>query len=364
MAAELFKNIAELKTYIGGGANVSVTLDSVAPTIFQVARLHIVPWLGQPLYDDVVAKHAAPTPPTGKPLALQNLVQRALAHMSMEAYLSVGSVMLTESGLQRVETDNMKTSFKYQDSNYRDYMREHGWESLEELVKYLLANRADFPLWTGDPASKKPTALVLNFALELREAYSKYLSRYTFEMLRPLVEDVEMSAIEGSLPKQFYAHLKTAIHAQTLTVPEKELVRRMQRAIAHFVIEEAMSRNWVAVQGNRLVTVEEQWNDASSQRTAPTTGAPISLKSWHHNLWANRHMSRWRDYVLANVPEFPLCFGEVDGGTNDDADVWVIAPVVVAIADPEMYAYHPGCCGCDHGACRCKTTKKPAIVTL
>lgn len=353
----LFSNISEFKQHVGGAVNVSLELDSIQPTLLDAARLHIIPWLGEALWakmDDGTGLSPAET-------NLLPYVQAAAAKLAMYEYAFIGGIQFSESGIHRTVSETMTSAYKYQENDYRRAMLTSGYEAVEYMLKHLDTNKGSLSDWTSDPASERHNTYFVRYASEMRMHYSKYVSRYTYEILRAAIEDVEASAIESTLPKQLYARLKAKYLAADGSAAEKKAIFLVQRAIVHFAIEEATERHWCAIEGNAVVQFEQGDSQSSTYRRIPEA-RPVEAKRRHHDLWANRHLSRLRDYILEQgAAEFPLAFCAADGGTNTDPDAW--CPTAEAAAETETS------CACDRpkpywdDTC-CATASTPKVVSF
>lgn len=312
----LFDDISQFKQFVGGGANVSMEMDSIEPAIEHAGRLHIEPWLGPTLWtllnsDDQLSLEQ---------IALQSLVRRAVAPLALFEYAEIGSVQFSESGLHRVVSDGFQTAFRYQENNFKSKMREMGYEALESLLKFLSSNAAGYPNWVAEAKPLHDTGLV-RYASEMRMHYSKTVSRYVFDCIRSLVQDVEAFAIETTLPAALVATLRTKYLDGNGSSFEKKAIFLAQRAIVHFALEEAVRNNTCELRGNAVVVNESTGDQAAHDRRTATDTA-LSLKRRSHEILANRHLSRLRDYILENPTQFPTAFCPEDGGTNTAADAW------------------------------------------
>jgi len=320
MGAEFFQDISELKSYVGGGANLSVHLDSMAPTIYTTARRYIVPRLGQTFYDELLTAWQSGSPTSAQQAAITSL-QRALALLSAHEYSLVGAIQLSEEGMFRIESEKLRSAFKYQERAWRQYMLEHGFDALEELLIYLEQHASDFPTYQNSEEYVANTEHFINHAAEFRLVYGQHIGRRAFESLRSIIDDVERFAVEHTLPRQFFDHLHDARKAGTLTAKEKEVVRLIRKAVAHFTVREATARMLLAIDGDRLVVREESGDDAPLRTLTPDDARLGAYRETHH-VWANNYMAAMRQYVLDNPDDFPLAIHTDDGGSNSDDDAW------------------------------------------
>lgn len=305
MATYLFTDIADFKRYVGGGANVSLELDSIAPTMLDAAQHHVLPWLGEELWGQLVAAVAAGPVDPATPLgALLPHACRPLAKLTMYEYAAIGGIQFGESGIHRVETEDMKAAYKYQEQAYRDSMLQHGYESLEQMQRFLDNNAADYATWLSGAAGQRARALVINYAWDLRTVYSKYVSRYTFEMLRSVIADLELFVLVPTIGQAQYDRLKAGILADDLTDLETGLLQLVQKAVGNFAIEEGLRRHWVTIQGNNVVQVVHSGNDDRKQ-VMPAADTGTSLKILQAEEYANRYLSRIVDYLTTHITDFP-----------------------------------------------------------
>lgn len=304
MATYIFTNITDFKAHLGGAINQNLNINSLAPWIEMAAQTHIWDWLSQAQWDLLVT--AADGTPSAEETALLDKVKRTTALLTMYEYAKVGSVQFTEGmGLVRAESDAQKTAFKYQEVDYRQQMLIMGYESLEAMLDFLEDNEADYPTWVASAAYTSNKSLFINTARVFRQYYGKQLSRYVYETIRPIIEEVETFAILKIIGEDQYADLKEGIALKSLTADENTLISYIQKAVVHFTIQEAMARNWVQYQGNRIVQLETL-EPQGTERAGTASGAAFLAKYSHHNLLANRHISYLLYYLENNLTTFPL----------------------------------------------------------
>lgn len=301
MAFDLFNNISELKEYIGGGGNITLHINSIGPVVPIAAQKHLVYWIGESQYDQLVTAVAGT--PTTQETALLPYVRRALALLTMYEYSKIGGIEFGETGIHRHETDEKKSAYKYQENEYRNFMLQNGYEAIEQMLKFLETNESDYPLWQSDGSSRN-RSFFINYASELREVYAKYISRYTFELLRPLIEDIETFAILPLLGQTQYNALKDGISTKSLTAPETSLVKLIKKAVGNFAIYEGMKRHWVRFEGNNVVQ-SDKLEPQSFVKEGAASGQAINLILLQNKEFANRHINYIKNYLTNNISDFP-----------------------------------------------------------
>ncbi|MEL6358994.1 MAG: DUF6712 family protein [Bacteroidota bacterium] len=306
MAYQLFVDIDDFQKYVGGAANNSIELASLEPYMKVVAEEHIIPLLGRELYNQLVGFVESDEGTTNQKLLI-SFAAAPLAYLTLHDYIDVGTVQLSQGGMMRMETESAKSAYKYQEANYRERMKHNGYQSLEVLQVWLSANgdHTDFNLWTS-AGKKLARGLVINTAGDLARVYSKQVSRYTFEMLRALILDIELFALVPSIGRPMYDDLKDKILNDNLTDKLNEMLEIVQRVVGNFVIEEGVRRHWVQIDGPAVVQKVQRSIDAREQRIPAPEGHAASLKINQAEQFANRWLSWLSVWLDDNIDHADL----------------------------------------------------------
>jgi hypothetical protein len=295
----IFSDIEQLKEQIGGGVNSSVDISSLTPAYQEAVQKNIVPLLGDNLWNTIdTTWDGAPTPET---TALLPYVRSALAHLTMYEYSHFGNVQFAEAGLVRMESDQMKTAYKYQEQQYKKWMRDAGYNRLEEIQLFLMNNSANYPSWDANEAYQ----YLINTARTFRAYYGKTVNRYTFEMLQGLMQEIELIVIESNVGANFYERLRSGQQAGDLTDAELTALHKAYRAITHYTIEEAMLRHFVTFDGDQIVKYEGAVNQTYTSTRPADSGDAIFSKRYHEHR-AKLHLDRLLAYLQSDLDSFPL----------------------------------------------------------
>lgn len=315
MTAMLFTNITELKTVLGGAINTSVELDSLSPAFHAAIYNHLVEWISEEFWDEFKTAYDADSL-SAEQTALLPYLQRPLAKLAMYEYQQIGTVQFTESGLNRIETETHKSAYRYQETAYSNFMLLNGYEDLERLLVYLEAQKADFPTWAASDAYTRHRSLFITYAGEFRRAYGKQVSRYVFEIMRPVMSDIETFAILPLLGEDQFNDLKAKILAGTTSAEEDELHRRIIRAVANYAMEESLKRELVRHDGNKIVQLEDMESN-TTKRVPDSSHLDVTIR--HSNEFANRHLTYVKEYLDANLDIFTLYSDYIDALAEAEA---------------------------------------------
>ena len=304
MSTQLFSSTLDFRSAVGGGANISIDLTNLAPTMQLTAQKYIIPYLGTALYNTLLT---AVTEDEVDNLSIPNkellpFVKRALGYLTLAEYSRISGVMLTDNGLQRFESDTHKTAYARQELDYRKAMLEGGWDHLEQMIILLESDATAYENWHTNvmPDIRRD---FIYLASQLRLYYAGYVNRHTFEVLRPIFQEIDQHAIEPLLGSTFYAALKTKWRSKAnLSAAEQAVVNAIVPACAKFAISEAQRRLWVRNEGTDIVMTD------SGERTDPrqaSTAAAVGEKIRHLREFAERQLSYARKVLNDHIDDLP-----------------------------------------------------------
>jgi hypothetical protein len=315
----MFKTFADLKRYCGGGINASIDLRSLLPVIEEAAQYHIVPVLGQDLYDSFLSAFTTETL-TATQLALLPYVQRPLAKLAIYEYSKVGDVEFGDAGIRRIENETVKSAFKYQVITLREYFLEKGYNDIEGLLKFLDKNSGDYPQWTGSDEGLAHRAAWLRYSSTFRTLLSIECDRYTFQSLMPYINMAQQWMVSLTMPAMLHTDILAKINTGTLSPVEKQLVRLVNLAVGARAMSEAVKNQWIHQKGGRIYVVEEFGEQGAVNRTMPNQ--VDNHRYWQSDMASAQYNNAWRDFIFNNKATFPQAFDTASGGINTQPDAW------------------------------------------
>ena len=297
MSTELFSTIAELKKYVS--VNSDIELESIEGKVFDAARKYITDWLGSVTYNNLVTAYAAASLTTEQ-AALLPYVQRALANFSLFEYTAVGSIQFQETGIMRIETENDKTAYKYQINELKKSLIETGFDSLELMLEFLEENEGDYSDWVSSDGYTMNKEFFINSSKDFKKAYYIFKGRYTFDILRNLMDDLECFSILPCIGQPYFDELKSEILAKSVTTENKIALKIIQKAVAHFTINEGVKRDWVVLTPEG-VQVRSLLGDQSLLSKPNASTNPVHKKLEQSSEMGNRHLSKLKELLVGNT---------------------------------------------------------------
>jgi hypothetical protein len=219
----IIKTIAELTTYVE--ANALTDISVIMPSIRTAERRHLVPVLGDAQYAELLnAYNDTVDTISDDEQNLIDLSQEAVANIAMAVAVTRLSVVISESGVRRSESDSQKTAYQYQERNARDSFSQAGFDALEDLLAFLDSKRNVFTAWAASPAYQEYRSYFIPSAIEFSKYYAIKQSRLVYLTIAPIIRNVENFILRDVIGKPLFDALKTAQKADTLSDNYKTLL--------------------------------------------------------------------------------------------------------------------------------------------
>ncbi len=219
----VIKTIDELVKYVEAGSLTEIA--TVMPSIRTAERRHLVPILGDDQYAQLIELYND----TSNTLSdteqnLLDLCQEAVANIAMGVAVTRLAVTISDSGVRRSESDTLKSAFQYQEKNVRESFAQAGFDTLEDLLAFLDANKAAFTAWANSPAFKEYKQYFIPSAVEFSKHYQIRQSRLVYLTVAPIMRNVENFALRDIIGKPLFTALKAGQMAGNLSDDYKALL--------------------------------------------------------------------------------------------------------------------------------------------
>jgi hypothetical protein len=142
----------EMKPKISG-LNLSLEYDNLESSLMKVAK-QIPASISGAVYDRLVNAYFAGDPVEPDSTAIDYL-QRAMLHFTIFEHKIYIMLNVSNDGITTRKTDNETTAYKYQTDELVDNLLSTAWFWMNELIKYIEENKADFPEWEGSDERNK-----------------------------------------------------------------------------------------------------------------------------------------------------------------------------------------------------------------
>lgn len=251
----LFKNTIRVVDFAKLASTVN--FNNIAPTIRMVEEQHIIPVLGQQLYDVLNAAYAGATAETDLTAPQQNLLDKCrnvIGPLVCYYYTPKAEVILSDAGAQRLETGNNKTAFQNQIINFREQNLRESEMATELLLQFLEENKTDYASWVTSDGFKDYRSLFIKTGKEFQSLFPSASPYRNYFAMRPRMKDIEENTIRTLLGDDLFASLKeTDADADgAFTDVETDLIFKIKKAVAYLTVAATVPFLNVRIDGNGL----------------------------------------------------------------------------------------------------------------
>jgi hypothetical protein len=304
----LFKDKETMQQYISVAASVSL-LD-VTGTIEFVESKILKPILGRDLYkelhDDFNQNEAGLDDDQKE---LLDYCRKVIAPYVCYNYAPKAAVQLSSAGTQRTETNNSKTSYAYQDVNFRAQHLLEGETACEVLLAYLDENWADEEIWTGSKEFENYKSLFIKTGIDFNEFYPSPSPYRNYHAMRFKMIEVEDGDIQKQLSPELFDYLKEKDRSPDpdWSKEEKQLLFRIKKAIAYHTVATAIPHLNIRIDENGITIASDNSTVSNKDQKITKAADPASLRMLIDSCYAsgNDWLTKAVELIVKDPSKFP-----------------------------------------------------------
>jgi hypothetical protein len=202
----LINSTAELKNIIGG-TPMNNTFQNIAPSI-EDAKNFLIPFIGAEAYDiaDEIANNNY-SDKIDKDLQTKFLeaAQKPIAWKAQYDYVPEAQVLVDDTGIHiQKSNESQATAFQWQVEALQQQYLKKAYNTLNELLMFLDANREELPFWKESIAEQNRQRLFIQTPLEFGEWFDIKGNFALFLTIAPDMLLVQRSIIRNALGNELY----------------------------------------------------------------------------------------------------------------------------------------------------------------
>lgn len=296
----IIRDIATLRRYV----RISYTqaTEKNLPDISYAEREYLMPILGMQLYSALDA--SITTPPAANPAVWSQLLdycRAAVAPLAVWLELPFLQAQLEDGGLKTTRSEYKDAAHQWEYLQIQNALLDKGMKALEFILEFLPTQKNVFN-WSY-PGERT----LIRTGKELSLFVGIDQPNLTFELMRPILLEVEDHFIKNSIGEPFFDYLNSLDTYQSPS--DKKAAQLTKKAVAHYSIARALERLPVRItRAGVLATLQNSNNDTQANPTAKETQID-TLKTSSESL-GNSYLLQLLDYLnaQANAQTFTLFF--------------------------------------------------------
>jgi hypothetical protein len=304
----LFKTIDEIKQFLAVGAGTDFM--RLKPHIQNAEAAYIRPLLGPDLFAYLAEYYASPdsvTDETKRNLCteLLALVQRGEIHLTYWSGFQVLNATISDGGFKRTENDKVKSLFKYQEDELKQYFKTTGFNALDEVLEFLEHHKTDFAMEMGSADWLIHKGLFFRDTKTFNSIVFINGSRLTFLRLKPMIqlaEDLYIRPILGELTLQ---EIKTGLIAETIPEKVTKILPYIQKPLAYLAASMLMEETAADLTESGLYFESREATNNLIANRLPANSERINLLVRKYKTLGDNFLENLKSYLLLNQADLP-----------------------------------------------------------
>lgn len=240
------------------GVNTATAWSELVPGIRLASQIHLLNFVGLPLWNDLCNKYEAGTVLTDPQAQALEYLQDAAANYAVYHLMPQKTAALTSLGVvQQSPEGGAQASPQWAYHLKRDEALNTADASLDLLLAHLeaqvLAGVSYFDLWKNDPAYNAKKSLFFRTTQQLGEFLNIKNSRRTFLSLIPFLSQVERRSVKSLLCADLYAEMQ----ATPLSDANELLLPLIREMVAYQGAAAALPHHRVVIDGDGFRVVSQ-----------------------------------------------------------------------------------------------------------
>ncbi|MEI7844707.1 MAG: DUF6712 family protein [Chloroflexota bacterium] len=295
--------------------SVSSDFNSLLPHIANAERDYLIPVIGREMYDQLQSFYdngsvssdsssSTSTESTKKIGELLLLAQSAVLHIAFWIGYDLINSYITDDGFKRVESEKVKSLFKYQDNSLKSYFRTNGFNGIDAILQYLEEDIDYFPKfkssmqYTVQQSSFIPNTLTFNGIVYINN------SRLTFLRMKPhlqLVEEIDIAPLLGDIT---LAELKDEMLKDSPSATKMAILPYIRKALAFLASALLMEESGADLTDNGLYFTSTAATTSNDTENKPSGSDRVAILVKRNRNIGNSYLDQIRSYLVAHAADW------------------------------------------------------------
>ncbi len=262
MKLTIFKSIADVKEYIT--VDISSDYSVIAPYINQ-AEKYVRDITGDALFDLLITYvQSSGTEPELE--ALLPYCQLPLANFGYLLGVAKLNVNVGNTGITVTSTQNLTPANEWRIKDLKESLELSGNDALEQLIKFLENNKADYPTWESSDAYSFQRNFFVDNATDFFETIYKKITRMEYLIIREYLVLAEVD-VKEAVCKELFDELKTQVLADTVTADNEILLTYIKPAVCYFSLGKLHKQEGYSIENKKLIKQLRDFLGANASAT-------------------------------------------------------------------------------------------------
>lgn len=295
-------------------ASNALSYETMEAPLNQAWMMFLMPLLGDFVNELTTIFDKDPGNRSSNEISALYLAQSSLANLALWYNFDELNTRLTDQGHQRQESENFKSTFKYQEDQLKHSYKNKGFNALDMLLQFLdsHANQYTWPSWLESQSYCERKKAIVRNAKEVNDVVFINNSNIIFLRFLPLLKEIDQVKLPAILGSDLYNALHEALDSGiesigTTTVDELRIRvgRVMINLAAAQLIRESGTITDRGLYFESLTAGKEGNKEAAipGPRQVLTSAEVYESKAAMHTKWLQGFIAQNIQELFAGYPE-------------------------------------------------------------
>ena len=266
----LIKTIAEIKEVVPDLV-ININSSSLIGDVSATEEKHLVPLIGDALYNDIQTKFNAGTLSDAEKTLLRYM-RLVIAPYALQAKQVFKHVFMTDQGIRVAASNNLQKAVGWEYKKLEDGLSYLAVDGKEALLKYMFRHKADLPLWTASDEYKQFEGLLIRTSSDFDGRKKLFQPTRTFFAMGPTIKKAQKFYLISGLGEDLLYYL---VKVAAPATEEKAIIEELKDALAHFTVKHACEDFEVRFDENGFTITSQLMGGDQEGSNSGRTGASI-----------------------------------------------------------------------------------------
>lgn len=232
----LITTIDEIKDFMP--VSTANDFNRLKPHLENAERDFLVPAISKGMYLEL--EEFSKDPPTGELTDVQfdmqellKLARISLVHLAYWIGFDTLNAYISDGGFRRIETDKIRSLYKYQEDSLRDYLKVTGFNAVDAMLELMEDNPVSFNEYMVSAEREAAQKLLVPDTRTFHEIYFIGKSHLVFRRLVPYMRTVADLHIKPLMGDVNFAYLNDNITADTVPDRVTAILPEIRKAVVY-----------------------------------------------------------------------------------------------------------------------------------
>lgn len=308
----LLSNINDVRVYLP--VSTGLSWEALSPFIETSEREYLKPLIGEELYDRL-SNYLSGDISSGSGEDADMLEEaiyfckKATANLSVWEGYHIFSANISDKGSRRLETEEHKSLYKYQEDELKERLENTGHNSLDSLLTFLETNIEYFPEFEETNTYNNLKASIIKDTDTFDTIYDIGKSRLVFLRLNRFITQAIDLDIKKVLGNSLYTELITEIQKESPAEKITNLLSYVQKPLVFFTISRGLDEVGYDITKKGITYLKSATNSPSMRREQADRDTVFNMARKAQST-GEHYLEAMKQFLIANATTYTTYSGQ------------------------------------------------------